>query len=100
VSTLESSLSLCVREFDAEQMALVTRTHAESESAREEVSRLQRTIELKSKEMNRVKKLAKNILDQRTDVERFLLDALQHVKGEITANRYSRSRYFFRLLIL
>ena len=31
---------------------------------RMEIARLQRTIELKSKEMNRVRKLAKNILDQ------------------------------------
>ena len=29
-----------------------------------EVARLQRTVELKTKEMNRVKKLAKNILEQ------------------------------------
>jgi len=33
-------------------------------SFRMEIARLQRTIELKTKEMNRVKKLAKNILDQ------------------------------------
>lgn len=42
---------------------------------------------MKDKEMNRVKKLAKNILDERTEVERFFLDALHQVKQQILFNR-------------
>lgn len=40
--------------------------------------------------MNRIKKLAKNILDERTEVERFFLDALHQVKKQIL---FSRKHY-------
>lgn len=42
---------------------------------------------MKTKEMNKVKKLAKNILEQRTDIERFFLDSLDFVKKQIVTNR-------------
>ena len=37
--------------------------------------------------MGRVKKLAREILDQRTEMERFFLEALEQVRKEITANQ-------------
>lgn len=76
-----------VREFEVEQGALAAKTNDEMEWSRLEVAKLQRIIELKTKEMNKVKKLARNILDQRTEVERFFLDALDHVKKEVIAHR-------------
>ena len=45
----------------------------ELESSKIEIEKLNKTLELKSKEMNKVKKLAKNILEQRSDIERFFL---------------------------
>lgn len=44
-------------------------------------------MDLKTKEMNKVKRLARNILEQRTEIERFFLEALEHVKKEIAANQ-------------
>ena len=76
-----------VREFEVEQGALVSRADIENESSRNEIAKLQRIVELKTKEMNKVKKLAKNILDQRTEVERFFLESLDQVKKEILAHR-------------
>ena len=87
MSTLEKSLTHVVGQFELEQQALVEKTMVETESARIEISKLQRMVELKSKEMNKVKKLARNILDQRTEVERFFLESLEEVKKEIVANR-------------
>ncbi len=75
-----------------ERQHLIEKARIENESAKTEISKLQRIIQLKSKEMNKVKKLAKNILDQRTEMERFFLESLQHVKMEIAANRYGESR--------
>lgn len=76
-----------MREFEAEQSALVAKTNDEMEWSRTEITKLQRVVQLKTKEMNKVKKLARNILDQRTEVERFFLDALDQVKKEIIAHR-------------
>jgi len=87
VELLEQSLGHAVREFEVEQGALVAKTNDEIEWSRSEVAKLQRVIQLKTKEMNKVKKLARNILDQRTEVERFFLDALDQVKREIVAHR-------------
>lgn len=44
-------------------------------------------LELRNKEMNKVKKLAKNILEQRSEIERFFLDSLDYVKQQIITNR-------------
>ena len=55
-------------------------------SSSEQVT-LQHRCDLQSREMNHVKRLARRILDQRTEVEQFFLDALAHVKKEIAANR-------------
>ncbi|XP_040189515.1 basal body-orientation factor 1 [Rana temporaria] len=52
-----------------------------------ELQKLQRLLESKDREMNRVKKLAHNILQERTEVEHFFLEALEQVKQEIKSNR-------------
>ncbi|XP_073494284.1 basal body-orientation factor 1 isoform X2 [Phyllobates terribilis] len=48
---------------------------------------LQQTLELKDREMKRVKRLAHNLLQERTQVERFFLEALEHVRQEIKSSR-------------
>ncbi|XP_031564389.1 basal body-orientation factor 1-like [Actinia tenebrosa] len=87
VKTLEQSLSHLVREFEAERVKIVDNAVVETKNSRAEIARLQRVIQLKTKEMNKVKRLAKNILDQRTEVEQFFLDSLEHVKNEIARNQ-------------
>ena len=87
METLEKSLSHIVHEFEIERKSLVERNRIENQSSKIEMSKMQRMLELKSREMNRVKKLARNILGQRTEMERFFLEALEHVKTEISANR-------------
>ena len=87
VETLEKSLSHVVNEFERERKSLVEKGRIENESSKIEIAKLQRMVELKTREMNKVKRLAKNILDQRTELERFFLESLQHVKMEIGANR-------------
>ncbi|XP_065052525.1 basal body-orientation factor 1-like [Rhopilema esculentum] len=87
VAGLEKALSHMVREFEEERGIIVQDSSKNLEQSKMEVARLQRTVELKTKEMNRVKKLAKNILDQRCEIEQFFLDSLEHVKNEIVKNR-------------
>ncbi|XP_074649646.1 basal body-orientation factor 1-like isoform X1 [Tubulanus polymorphus] len=87
VETLEKALSHAVHEFEDEKMTIVHRGRVETESTHKELAKLQRMVELKNKEMNKVKRLARNILDQRTEMERFFLESLQQVKLEIAANQ-------------
>lgn len=52
-----------------------------------ELVSLQRRCELQSREMNHVKRLARHILDQRSEVEQFFLESLTFVKKKIATNR-------------
>ncbi|XP_065845432.1 basal body-orientation factor 1-like [Oscarella lobularis] len=95
VENLEKSLTQAVREFEYERDVLRQRTDSELRSTREELARLKRQMELKDKEMNHVKLLAKQLLEQRSDVENFFLEALAHVKKEIIhhRNQYKRDAH-------
>ncbi|XP_005096741.1 basal body-orientation factor 1 isoform X2 [Aplysia californica] len=87
IKTLEKSLSHVVREFETEQKSIVQRSETENQAGKVELVKLQRVIELKTREMNKVKRLAKNILDERTELERFFLMSLEQVKAEVAANQ-------------
>lgn len=87
VELLEKGLSQMVREFEIERENLIRKCKNEIESNSAEVEYLRRGMDLKSKEMNKVKKLAKNILQQRADIEQFFLDSLDYVRKQITTNR-------------
>ncbi|NWI65129.1 BBOF1 factor, partial [Todus mexicanus] len=84
VEKLEMVLScMTVRESQKTQRQV----QIENQASMVEIKKLQQLIEMKDREMNRVKKLARNVLNERTEVERFFLDALEHVKQEIIAGR-------------
>ncbi|KAK6165338.1 hypothetical protein SNE40_022284 [Patella caerulea] len=87
IETLEKSLSHVVREFESEKSRLQNDLETQTAAAKIELTKLQRVLEMKSREMSRVKKLAKTILDQRTQLERFFLESLEEVKIEIAANQ-------------
>lgn len=92
VHTLEKSLSHVVQEFESERQLITDNARIESEAARVELAKLQRVIEMKTKEMVKVKRLAKNILDQRTELERFFLESLEQVQTEIATNQIQYRR--------
>ncbi|XP_066916433.1 basal body-orientation factor 1-like [Clytia hemisphaerica] len=87
VDDLEKALTEVMSENNQKKTSLVQKHNQEQEGNKMEIARLQRIIELKNKEMSRVKKLAKNILDQRSDVEKFFIESLEMVKTEIIRNR-------------
>ncbi|UJR14692.1 hypothetical protein I4U23_001685 [Adineta vaga] len=87
IQLLETSLTQFIDEFDVERKQLIEKSHRLHESSRNEIVRLQRNLESKTKEMIKVKKLAKIIIEQRSELETFFLDALQHVKKQIAFNR-------------
>ncbi|CAF0959226.1 unnamed protein product [Rotaria sordida] len=87
VQYLEISLTKFIEEFDIERKKLLEQSQIEHESSQNEIIKLQRALELKGKEMNKVKKLGKTILEQRSEIETLFLDALQNVKRHIIYNR-------------
>ena len=80
---MERSLKQSIDEFHLERKQLVERSQIEHESSHNEISKLQRALELKLREINKVKKLGKTILEQRTELESFFFDALINVKKQI-----------------
>ncbi|XP_055989983.1 basal body-orientation factor 1 isoform X2 [Sorex fumeus] len=87
VTTLENALTCMTKEFEAEVLRVQHQAMIENQSGQVEIGNLQHLLQMKDREMNRVKKLAKNILDERTEVEGFFLDALHEVKQQILLNR-------------
>nr|XP_009921115.1 PREDICTED: basal body-orientation factor 1 [Haliaeetus albicilla] len=87
VAKLEMALCRMTRESERETQKTQHQALRENQASMVEVKKLQQLLEMKDQEMNRVKKLARNILNERTEVERFFLDALEHVKQEIISSR-------------
>ncbi|XP_030070456.1 basal body-orientation factor 1 [Microcaecilia unicolor] len=87
VESLERALTHMSREFETEIHKTQKEALVQNQAGHVEIDKLQKLLEMKDREMNRVKKLAKNILEERTEVECFFLHALQQVKHEIVSNR-------------
>ncbi|KAJ7344984.1 hypothetical protein JRQ81_000934 [Phrynocephalus forsythii] len=87
VKKLEAAVNHMAREFKTEVENTQQRALVQNQAGQAEIGNLQHLLEMKDREISRVKKLARNILDQRTEVERFFLDALNQVKQEIITSR-------------
>lgn len=87
VKKLEAALNLMAREFKTEIQNTQHKAIMQNQAGQIEIEKLQQLLEMKDREMSRIKKLARNILDERTEVERFFLDALEQVKQEIITSR-------------
>ena len=87
VQSLEQSLTVVVREFEEEKRLLEHRHREQLSASSSELVTLRRHCQLQERETNHVKRLARKILAERSEVEQFFLEALAHVKKEISANR-------------
>ncbi|XP_059817868.1 basal body-orientation factor 1-like [Hypanus sabinus] len=90
VENLEKALGHMAAEFETAKQKIKKENDFKMATSQVEIARLGEVIKLKDREMNRVKKLAKNILEQRTDVEMFFLQSLEEVRQQIA---YSRAQY-------
>ena len=78
---------MLVKEFEEERRVLQDSHAQQLVESSGELTSLRKRYALQQREMAHVKKLARRILDQRSEVEIFFLEALGHVRNEITANR-------------
>ncbi|KAL7694508.1 putative basal body-orientation factor 1 [Plasmopara halstedii] len=72
--------------------ANVTRYEREREDMLLDVEGLRKLLRLKNRELRNLRRLAQTILNQRTDVEQFCLDSLEHVKNEIERERKKKHK--------
>jgi hypothetical protein len=83
VESLERSLSSVVRDFEKEKDLIVARARQKTEELGLANGGLKQLLRLKNKELKNLRSLAQVILNQRTEVEQYFLDALEQVKDEI-----------------
>ncbi|KAI6657185.1 Basal body-orientation factor 1 [Oopsacas minuta] len=85
---LELSNSESVREQNM-QLAIVEKEDARKDDC-VQLELLQRSVKLKNKELCQVKQAARLVLQQRSDIETFFLDALSFVRKQIVGSERSR----------
>ncbi|KAJ3052855.1 hypothetical protein HK097_005516, partial [Rhizophlyctis rosea] len=92
IQSMEHALSHVVREFEHEREIVGRLARRDLEEVRKVAEVLRARLERKGVEMRHVKRLAQHILDQRTDLERFFMDALETVRSEILTERDRKKR--------
>lgn len=76
--------------FQREKNVLELKQKKEEEDYKIEIDGLHHLVQLKNKELRGLRQLSQTILDQRTDVEQYFIDALDQVKKEISNERQQR----------
>eukprot|EP00197_Chlamydomonas_leiostraca_P014815 CAMPEP_0202874320 /NCGR_PEP_ID=MMETSP1391-20130828/25171_1 /ASSEMBLY_ACC=CAM_ASM_000867 /TAXON_ID=1034604 /ORGANISM="Chlamydomonas leiostraca, Strain SAG 11-49" /LENGTH=436 /DNA_ID=CAMNT_0049555731 /DNA_START=78 /DNA_END=1384 /DNA_ORIENTATION=+ len=83
IATLEGSLAQIMADSERERQALLANTATQVAEARAEGEALRRLVKLKTRELKNVRRLAQEVLLQRSDVETFLLSSLHTVRKEM-----------------
>ncbi|PRP87200.1 hypothetical protein PROFUN_01462 [Planoprotostelium fungivorum] len=60
----------------------------ELDDSKLDIEGMKRLLELKNKDLKRIKKLARRVLEQRSQLEQFFLDAIEHARSEATRERH------------
>ncbi|XP_035238250.1 basal body-orientation factor 1-like [Anguilla anguilla] len=87
VAVLERALGRMAGEFEKETQDVQQRALVSTEAGQAEMDKLQKVLAMREREMNRVKRLARSVVEQRTELEVFFQEALAQVKQEIQASR-------------
>mmetsp|Transcript_33961 Transcript_33961/g.56167 ORF Transcript_33961/g.56167 Transcript_33961/m.56167 type:complete len:461 (-) Transcript_33961:310-1692(-) len=92
VKSLERYVSSSTREFEKEKDAITQFDRRKMAEMELDSAGLRQLVKIKTKELNNVKKLAALILQKRNEVETFLLESIEHVKGEVSRQRAEDER--------
>ncbi|CAK9017981.1 Basal body-orientation factor 1 (Coiled-coil domain-containing protein 176) [Durusdinium trenchii] len=87
VKSLERTLTQTIREADRARIEVEADHARKIENLQLEVSGLKQLVKLKNKELRNIRGLSQVILDQRTEVEQYFLEALDQVKKEVKLQR-------------
>eukprot|EP00955_Chlamydomonas_euryale_P111011 366031-Chlamydomonas_euryale.AAC.15 len=83
IHALDASMQQLMADFEKERQALAKTTGAQVAEACAQADALRRLVKLKTRELKNVRRLAQEVLLQRSDVESFLLSSLHHVRKEV-----------------
>lgn len=92
VAALEALLRDAGKKFGAEKQHLRRSLQASLEEQTLDAAGLRQMLRLKNRELAKLRKLAETVLEQRTEVEQFFLEALDDVKRRIREDRASQYR--------
>ncbi|XP_060790236.1 basal body-orientation factor 1-like isoform X2 [Neoarius graeffei] len=87
VATLEQKLALMITACQKEKAVMQERAVVSTQAGQVELEKLQKLLTMREREMSRVKRLARNIVEQRTQLELFFHEALAQVKQEIITSQ-------------
>lgn len=87
IDILEESLHDMMKQFENQRTICMKESGQQIEVYKAENERLKQIIGLKTKGMNKVKRLARNILEQRTELETFFIEGINYVKTQIMQNQ-------------
>ena len=96
VKNLERSLSKVVHEFEAERQRWAESATSDTANAEASKETLLLQLNAKERELKTLRRLAKDILRQRSDVEQFFLDSLEYVREQAVKEATERKRKFDR----
>jgi len=77
------------QDYNDERQVVLSSAVQQSAIDRADIARLQQTLSLREIEMKKVKMLAKKVIDDRSDMEKFFIEALDHVCRQIRSSRGS-----------
>ncbi|CAI2366967.1 unnamed protein product [Moneuplotes crassus] len=83
IQILEKSLSQIVQDFEKEKSMLKKQNEEVISGQREELDILREDSRQKTKELKMLKSLSNVVIQQRSDIEQFFLEALEQIKEEI-----------------
>jgi hypothetical protein len=85
--SLERTMTQVLSDFEAEKKKWAEFHANSTQDTKNELASLRQLVKLKTRELDQIKKLSKVILSQRSEVEQFMLEALDQVKLEIAQKR-------------
>jgi|TARA_B110000285_G_C14995543_1_gene548623 hypothetical protein len=80
---LEKSLQQIVYDFEKEKELLKFQHEQIIKEQREDITTLRENLRVKTKELKNIRALAQVMLNQRSEIEQFFLEALEQIKEEI-----------------
>jgi len=86
VGALEKSIGKLMADFEVERARLQAHGSKEATAARVESDGLRRLLKLKTRELANIRRLAQEVVRQRTDSETFLIDSLAFVREQVSGH--------------
>lgn len=87
VASLEQELACILTTCEQKKLAIQEQAVVSAQAGKVELEKLQKLLSMREREMSRVKRLARSIVEQRTELELFFHEALAQVKQEITTSQ-------------